>query len=151
MKYIKKFENIPYDNNQGVSTDAKDVYIPNILDYLGIDMFQPLDESTELKSVYDVDVVEFLKEIFLGKHVQFKSINKLKDNPIVSGNIIDIKLLFYQDEVYVKFLLENKYYKKEDWYIVSNGSFIFLPTYDADNKPLHKDVKMKKEAEKYNI
>jgi len=36
-------------------------------------------------------------------------------------------------------------------FLIKNNSIVTIYDYDADNKPLHKLVKLKKETEKYNI
>lgn len=140
MKHIKLYEKF--------NTNKNEIYISDVFDYLDVPMFKPfldVDQNNKLESKYDVDIIEFLKEIFLDKRVQFKSINKLKNNPIVTGRVENVKLFYYQDEVYVQF----KIY--DDWILVSNDVFVYLPKYDADDKPLHKKVKIAKDAEKYNI
>lgn len=145
MKYIKHFEDDFYENNRDM------ISIKNIFNYLDIPMFSPFldaDQNNKIETKYNVNVIDYLKEIFLNKKVTFKSINKLENNPIKKGVVEDIKFFFYQDEIYIKFKI------KGEWIIVSDEMPVYLGAstkYDADDKPLHKKVKIAKEAEKYNL
>lgn len=150
MKYIKHFEDDFYENNRDM------ISIKNIFDYLDIPMFSPFldaDQNNKIETKYNVNVIDYLKEIFLTKKVTFKSVNKPENNPIKKGVVEDIKFFFYQDEIYIQFKIESRL-EISKWYIVSDEMPVYLGAstkYDADDKSLHKKVKIAKEAEKYNL
>ena len=66
-----------------------------------------------------------------------------------------------KDEFWIKVRLEKPKFKYEDsWYncrhesdeyLIKNNSLVSIYNYDADTKPLHKLVKLKKTSEKFNI
>jgi hypothetical protein len=125
--------------------DTSLIAIENVMAYLGVDE-NIIDENTKPKSIYGVDIIDFFKEIFLHKYVTFRSVNRTENNPVIFGRVVNIELFAYQDELFVNFITNRGY-------IVSNYDAVKLQMgdYDAENKPLHKDVKMKKLGEKYNI
>ena len=143
MKYLKTFEYYEpdkYINNEDIIT----INIYDILHYLDVEIDENLDEDHPPKSKYDVDIVEFLKEILLNENISFKSVNTPEQNPMKSGIVKDVKLFAYKDELYVEVKINN------DWIIIDNSSS-FIVYYNAENKTLHQEVKMKKKAEKYNL
>lgn len=154
MKYIKLFENInqdtPYrlwmnDNNYYmIYHDNKyKTYISRIFFYLDVHYKQ--FEEPGLYSKYDIDVIDFMKEIFLDKYIIFKSVNKPKDDPIVKGIVENIDFYQYKDEVPIEFQING------DLHLVKYAFPIIVKDYDAEQKPLHKEVELKKQAEKYNL
>ena len=95
-----------------------------------------------------------MREIFVDKNVVFLSINKPEGDPTLDGKIKDVDFYFYKDEFFIKLKFETKvkvYLRKNDWHLVNNGVAIIVYDYDADTKPLHKEVELRKEAERYNI
>jgi hypothetical protein len=154
MKYIKNYEGlIVYDHKTTIDdilNDELNVYVKYDA-YIGAYM---------QKSKYDIDIVEYFKEIFIGKYIDFRSINRIKGDPRLEGVVLDVDQFSYQDEFYIKVKLS------DDWHIIKSDSGlrigiggsgvpgdnnIFIKDYDADSKPLHKEVKLKKNAEIYNL
>jgi len=123
--------------------------VRSILFYLEAD-YEWFEKPYGLYSNYDIDVIDFFKEIFLGKNITFKSINNIEDqeDPIKIGVVEDISLYLYQDEFFLKFYINsNKSYLVKTSYPIT----MKIEDYDAENKPLHKEVKLKKQVEKYNL
>lgn len=143
MKYIKTFEE--YEPNNYIN-DNDLIRVNDIMSYLGVDVdIDELDEEHPPKSKYGVDIVDFFKEILLNKNISFKSVNTPEHNPIENGTVSDVKLFSYKEDLYIEVKLSDS-----DWIIINNYISIIID-YDAQNKPLHKEVKRKKEAEKYNL
>lgn len=132
MKHLKTFENIHK-------------IIPK--DVMG-NLHANYDDYPIVKNLYDIDVIEYFKEILLDKNVTFKSVNKPERNPYLTGVVVDVDAFVYQDEVFITVKLNNK---KNNWNIVNMINNITIQDYDADDKPIHKKVKMKKETDKYNL
>jgi hypothetical protein len=138
FKEYKKF------NPPDFYTDDKSlISIENVLVYLGVDTFD-MDQDHPAKSIYGVDIVDFFKEIFLNKYVRFRCVNKTEKDTIISGEVLNIELFAYQDELFIEFVTNRGY-------IVSNFEAVKIEDYDAEDKPLHQEVKRKKMGEKYNI
>jgi hypothetical protein len=143
MKYIKTFEMLEtattyiYNNDLFMNND--------VFDYLVVQHdFSTFDENYVPKSIYDVNVIDFFKEILLNKYVIFFSLSKPENNAEVKGVIKDVGSFAYKDDFYIRVKLDN-------WHIMHNTTMTAIYDYDADTKPLHKEVKLKKYAEKYNI
>ena len=158
MKYIKKFETIEdedtyiFGQTSNYKSEYNDVHVTigSIMTYLKADIDiisqqQLGSEGLKIESKYNVDVVNFLKEIFLKKKVGFQSLNKIENDPHIRGIVKDVDFFAYKDDVYVKVKI------KKDWALFKQHNLITVDSYDAYKKPLHKLVKLKKEAEKYNI
>ncbi len=156
MKYLKLFERFDIIKDYMLGDNL--LMIGNVLNYLNI-IDQQLDQETELESAYDVNVIDFFKEIFLGKKIVFKSVNKPFNDPQIEGIVNDIGTFYYKSDIYIKVKLSNSIWlsgkpeteSNKDWFLVKNNSLIAIYDYDADSKPLHKEVKIKKEGEKYNL
>ena len=91
----------------------------------------------------------------------------------MKGKVQDVGHFSYKNEFYIKVALVNTevmvndyYFKKyddkvgnsvisidkeNDWFLIKNNSIVTIYDYDAEDKPLHKEVKLKKKAEKYNL
>lgn len=149
MRYIKKFEEYDPEHING----SKHFFIGEIMEYLNVDNDSIEDESYLPESPYGIDVMDFFKEILLNKNIQFGSVNRIKDNPTIDGVVKNIDHYSYKDEFYIKVKLYAKSEDEidEDDYLISNDVIVRVDDYDADTKSLHKEVKLKKEAEKYNI
>lgn len=161
MNHIKLFEAYKdYIYNKDMFT------ISDIMKYLKVDNMLMYEES-KLETIYDVDVIEFLKEIFINKTIIFRDINRFEKNRSIKGTVNDIGIFSYK-ETYIKVKILNpkelvknnveikfkeiQHEKNEDnWFLIDNNSMISIYDYDADSKPLHKKVKLKKESEKYNL
>jgi len=155
MKHIKVFENY-------FSCQFK---IQDELDDLKVEIEFPEDAVVIPVSEYDIDVIEYFKEIFLGKMVKFQCIDRLRGNPWVEGVIEDVDQLLYQDEFFIRVKVsktkdDREWHEKsvefelsflKNWYLMANYSPVIVYDYDVDNKPLHKELELKKEAEKYNL
>lgn len=166
MKYIKYFENIINSKNYLYNKDM--LTISDVMKYLGVDTML-MDEESKLESRYNVDVIEFFKEIFMNKTIIFQDINRFNKDRTIKGKVNDVGVFSYK-EAYIKveildpkekeknskniwFPIPQKYGDNNDdnWFLIHNNSFISIYDYDADTKPLHKEVKLKKEGEKYNL
>lgn len=156
MKYLKIFENFSY---YMYGNDI--LMINNIYDYLGMDTWI-MDESIP-DSIYNIDVMKFFEEIFMNKNIIFQSINKILSYPTIKGTVVDIDHFSYKMGFYIKVKLKNSQiminnqfvdYKEtddDDWFLIKNNNIVTISDYDAKDKPLHKEVKLKKKAEKYNL
>jgi hypothetical protein len=152
-KMVKKF--IPDLGNDQIMT------INNIINYLDVDVQYPEDSVVIPVSRYNIDVIEYFKEIFLNKIVSFKSVDALarpEKNPKIKGLVIDVNQLAYQDEFYIRVKIKDKFknlgYPKEfedGWFLINNEYDVWVYNYDADTKPLHEEVELKRVALKYNI
>lgn len=123
------------------------LFAKDLLEIIGIDYEYDTNLNTNWVCKYDIDVIKFLKEIFLEKEITFYAMN---ENWIKKEKIYDVNLFTYKDEVYitVKVITENE---KNDWKIIHNSSIVTVYDYDALNKPEHQKLKQLKKAEKYNI
>ena len=90
-------------------------------------------------SKYDIDFVDFCKEIFLNKDIAVKTLDRPKNNPLIRGKVEDIDLYFYKDEYYIKVKVD------DEWHLIENNVplTIYYPD-DFKNKPLHKELIEKK-------
>lgn len=100
----------------------------------------------EVLSEYGVDVIDFIKEIFLGKFIVFTNLNATTGNQIIRGIAEDVSIYRYQTDYFIEVKIN-----KKEWYLIDSSRTIIINEYDAEDKPLHKEVKLKKEAEKYNL
>jgi len=154
MKYIKSFESIGDFISEVRNTYmyGKDMlFINDIMNYLKVDT-QSTDEQYKPESPYDVDVIDFFKEIFVDKYILFTPLDRYKNYKTpFNVKVEDVKCVAYKDDVYIKIKTYDVDLNKWLWYILKNDEGIFLKNYDADTKPLHKEVAMKKDAEKYNV
>jgi len=159
---FKIFEGIEIWPN-GYMLGEDQFFINDVIEYLGVDVdIMTMDESTELKSPYNVNVVDFIKEIILNKTIIFQCKDAILKDSTLKSKVIDVGIFLYKGEFWIKVKLKKPKFKYEDnWYncrhendkeyLMKNNSIITIYDYDADNKPLHKLVKLKKSAEKYNI
>jgi hypothetical protein len=151
---FKLFEKNHWEDNYLLGTTfAYDIFakyttsIYTILNYLHSDLDWDKDNFKGIYCPYNIDVIEFLKEIFVDKKITFRSVNKPDSNPILTGKVIDIYYyLYHDDEFYISVRFDN--YEE---HLIQGNKIIVIEDYDAENKPLHLEVKMKKQAEKYNI
>lgn len=152
MKFLKTYEKYlldrtSYDIEYGYGLDM--FFISDVLKYLKIqyDYFSPLEI---LKTAYNVNTIDFIKEILMNKRVIFTSKNAIKNDPSVNGIIVDvIDFYFYKMDSYLK--VKVNYNDNVDEYLMCIDNIVSIYDYDADEKPLHKEVKLKKQAEKFNI
>ena len=147
MKYLKIYEEFNNVQNYMVENSFS---INEVIEYLGgITPEEVYNQS--YRSVYDIDVIKFFKEIFLKKNitctVTCTVFQKFQERyRYISGKVEKIDKFFYKE-----FYIKVKLYNIPDWYLIVNDHAIYIKNYDADSKPLHKEVVFKKEAEKYNL
>jgi hypothetical protein len=149
LKYIKTYE-ANYERYKyliRITNNEVSVSIDDIMDYLYVKYEINDYGNFEFTNRYNIDFIDFLKEIFLEKEIEFKSINKITSNPYIKGKVKDISEYGYKDELFIQF----KIYDKKNWHLAESVIRIYIQNYDAENKPLHKEVELKKEAEKYNL
>lgn len=140
MKYLKYFEN---NINTYILQKEHDMisFMPDdVFDYLGISY-----PYNNMKGLYSVNVVEFLREILLNKIISFKE-QSLDGKYYNYAKVKKVGIYKYKD-IYIKVLTN----KDDEWKLITPGSIVVVHDYDADDKPLHKEVRLKKEAKKYNI
>jgi len=156
MKYIKKFEQYLDSNYSNYIIEKNNnhvlFFMEDIMDYLKVFTQQAVNFGEKLTNAYNINLIDFLKEIFLHKRIEFISVDKIAENPLIKGKVEDIDEFGYQDEFYITF----KLYGKKNWYLVdtegrNNDNVVKVYKYDAEDKPLHKEVRLKKEVEKYNL
>jgi len=147
MKYLKIYEN--YVESTIVYGYGRDLFfISKVLDYLGVDLDNHL--ITPLSNPYDVNAIDFIKEILMNKKCVFTSRDAIRYNPSIYGIILDvIEFYFYKMNYFlkVKAVVDGEI----DEFFIDPFIIIKIYDYDADKKPLHKEVKLKKEVEKYNL
>ncbi len=153
---FKIFEGI----ENGYMLGKDQFFINDVMEYLVVDTFV-MDQSIP-ETPYKINVMDFFKEILLNKKIIFQSENKIQNYPIIKGKVTAVGYFSYKNEFFIKVKLKKPKFKYEDnWYnckhevdkeyLMKNNSMITIYDYDADNKPLHKLVELKKRAEKYNI
>lgn len=145
MKYLKKYE-ILHTHSKSARNSIT-IHIYEIEREIGLDVY--IDAKTgepTLKSRYDIDFVDFCKEIFLNKDIAVKTLDRPKNNPLIRGKVENIDLYFYQDEFYMKVKID------DEWHLIETNAplTVYYPD-DIKNKPLHKELKLKKKEEKYNL
>jgi hypothetical protein len=154
MKYLKLFEEYRVYNHKLIIDDV-------LYNELKVEIQYPDDAVVVPESVYGIDVIGYFKEIFLDKYITFKSVDTPKGHPQMQGFVLDVDQLAYQDEFYIRVKLAQAVYSEfpawlghnnlDDWYIINNTKPVLVQHYDADTKPLHKEVEFKKEAGRYNL
>jgi hypothetical protein len=159
---FKVFENVGIWPN-GYMLGEDQFFINDVMEYLGVDVdIMTIDENTELESPYFVNVIDFIKEIILDKTIIFQCKDAIMKDPTLNGEVINVDTFFYKDEFWFKVKLKKPKYKYDNkWYncrhpndkeyLMKNNSIITISDYDANSKPLHKLVELKKRAKKYNI
>jgi len=141
MKFISQFESF---KSYLYGTDM--FFVSDILKYLDVDNnIVNYGENYTPKSKYKVNVIDFFKEILLGKRIIFTSVNKINSNPSIDGIVKDVDSYAYKDEFYIKVEID------DEWYLVIGDEAVFIYDYDADNKPLHKRVIREKRQDNYNL
>lgn len=149
-----------YTNNWYMFPGNNMFFINDIMKYLKADS-DVMDQSIP-ESPYIDNIMEFFDEVLMNKSIIFQSENKIFKHPTVKGKITEVDYFSYKDEFFVKVKLENPKIQKnkefidydntnDEWFLIKNNTAILIDGYDADTKPLHKMVKLKKETEKYNI
>jgi len=152
---FKIFENVK--NGYMLGKDL--FFINDVMKYLKVDTFV-MDQSMP-ESPYVDNIMNFFKEIFMNKKIIFKSVDKPFSHTTIKGTVKKIGRFSYKDEFYIKVKLKDTqtktdrifldYENKDEWFLIQNNCIISIYDYDADTKPLHKEVEFKKEAEKYNL
>lgn len=149
MKYIKYLEYYLEKDSYLIKSRYKNisgVRPIDILKYLKLDtdLYYNGDETKYKDNPYHVDADDFIREIFVGKKVTCAYINNNIGNGWVEGIVQDVGIYAYR-ELYIKLKIDDK------WHIVNNSNIISLEDYDADNKPLHQEIKIAKQASIFNI
>jgi hypothetical protein len=154
MKYIKKFETL-YKNYTDINLytlvnhgNDYNLFAKDLLEIIEVDVdYDDKNIDVDWICKYDIDVIKFLKEIFLEKEITFYAKNENWFNKV---KIYDVNLFVYKDEVYITVKI-NEITEKNDWKIIQNSSIVTVYNYDALNKPEHQKLKQLKKAEKYNL
>lgn len=145
---------------------GRDIFFINgVVEYLKADS-DIMDESMP-ESPYVDNIIDFFKEILMNKTIIFESEDKNKNYPTIKGTVEDVGSFSYKGEFYVKVklnepkILIHSEIKKDnyvdypdnlkEWFLIRNNYVVHIYDYDADTKPLHELVKLKKKTEKYNI
>lgn len=158
MKYIKKYEQqllfkelpdyIELNHAVGSNSNICTFNIMSIFNYLKLDLTFLDEEKMKMSNNYNVDVLDFLNEILLNKYILFNRKDKTRNDPITTG-IVESVIGFYGYNYDVYFLIKLKNIEEE--LLIDIETIIRLKNYDAYNKPLHKKVKIQKDAEIYNL
>lgn len=128
--------------------------VDDVMSDLQVEIQYPEDSVVIPKSIYHIDVIDYFKEILLNKNISFLSVNKPENNPYVSGKVVNVDQLAYKDEFFITVKLNDKPSFKNsisDWILINNQTPVTVQNYDADDKPLHKKVKLEKMTNKYNL
>jgi len=148
MKYIKTFETVftNYKNNEYLTGnrgefESESLITQDLLEIIGVE----IDPNNDWICKYNIDVIEFLKEIFLGKKITFYSKNYNNAKWYTKVIVDDIKLFVYKDNIYISVKINN------DWKLIDPNYSTNIYDYDASDKPEHKLLKILKKAKKYNI
>ena len=163
MKYIKKYESNIKDTYI-IGNDS--LFISDVMDYLKVSfkykshpIITPRYQTLTPYSKYDINVIDFFKEIFIGKNIIakiFLTSDDIDNNmfaPIentghfVRGIVEDIDKTTIDNQLYLTFKLSSQ----KDRVTIDNNTLIFVWPYDAKDKPLHTQVSILKETEKYNL
>jgi hypothetical protein len=161
MKYLKKFETLYKnykDDNYYLPINISSSYIniiskneldiqllsKDLLEIIGVN----IDDKNDWICKYNIDVIKFLKEIFLKKEITFYSKSQYNAKWYSNVKIYDVNLNVYNDEIYISVKIKNDHY---DWEIIDNSTIVTVYNYDASNKSEHQKLKQFKKAEKYNL
>lgn len=140
MKHIKNFDNYLIGGNDPKSVSV--VLTPeDIFDYLGINTY---DHEKIHINKYDINIQVFMNEVFLGKNIEFTSLDKINGNKDIKCKVKEVSTWYYK-ELYI---IVND---GTDDNVIKPDSIIRIFDYDAEDKPLHKDIKIKQKAYKYNL
>lgn len=165
MKYIKRFETLftnYKDNgyllgNRG-EYEHESLIVRDLLEIIGVGVdHEDKNPNEDWVCKYNIDVIKFLKEIFLGKEITFYSKNKNDDKWYTKVIIEDVNLFAYKDDVYISVKFDDKDNNNDDnydswnWKLIDNSTLTNIYDYDASDKPEHKKLKLLKKSIKYNI
>jgi hypothetical protein len=103
------------------------------------------DNEVEFVNTYSsVDFIDYLKELFIGRKIRFRSQDATQDNPKVKGVVEDVDVYSYQmDELFIQVKI------KGEWVMIHNWAIIQIYNYEPG--PLAKQLEIEKEAGKYNL
>jgi hypothetical protein len=152
MKYIKTFETLysDYKNlyliNDINNNKYESIITRDLLEIIGVDVdYYDKNPNEDWICEYNINVIEFLKEIFLNKNITFFSKNKNDENRYIKETVEDVNLFAYKEELYIFVKINSS------WKIIDNNKITIIYDYDALDKPEHKLLKILKKAKKYNI
>ncbi len=134
-------------NNENYMIGHDIFFMSDLYNYLSLDFVRHYNNEVYItpENYYNINIIQFVKEIILDKYIIFDSVNKPQNNPTIKGVVEDVDHFTYNESFFIKVKIKNK------WYLVSNNTAIIISNYDGYLKPLHKEVELKKEAEKYNL
>jgi len=157
MINIKKFEHFNEEETYIIENRYKytTLSLYNVMKYLKIEKD---NNFNKYNNEYNVNIIDFLKEIFLDKYISFNCIPVKKDSKNkIKGIVKDIKIFepnntnFYI-EINIHDILKRE---KDTWYLMQYFPIISVYNYNANNKSLHQKIKIRKElykeTQKYNL
>lgn len=166
---FKIFEADVYDTTKNYIFDDKyGFFIADVMDYLSITIEHPEDFVVIPVSKYNVDYIDFIKEIILNKNISFVSADDSANDTLsviypenkvvrIKGIIEKVSQLFVNEEYFIRVKIKGDTSLGVlgiGWHLINNFEkvfFIYPDKYDAEDKPLHKEMILKKETEKFNI
>jgi hypothetical protein len=153
MKYIKTFELLynGYKDDRYLignvsGNNFENLITKDLLDIIGVEIdYNDKNSNEDWFCEYNINVINFLKEIFLNKKITFYSKTKMGDKWCSDKIVNDIKLFVYKDDIYINIKIDDK------WEIIANDRITRIYDYDASDKPEHKKLKIIRKGKKYNI
>jgi hypothetical protein len=153
MIHIKTFESYLSKDSYLIKNRKNDKYAAfrpiDILSFIGlnIEKYYNGDENDILYNPYHIDPIEFLREIFIGKEILFLSIKNdysHPENSWIRGIVQDVNIYAYKD-LYIQIKVDDK------WNLIDNNNISNISDYDANTKPTHKELEIKKDGELFNL
>lgn len=151
MKHIKLFEGYLAKNSYLIKNRKNTKYSSfrprDILSFIGlnIERYYNGDENDILYNPYHINPIEFLREIFIGKDISFLSVKNDSEDGWIGGIVQDVNIYAYKD-LYIQIKVDDK------WSLMGNNNIAnIMSNYDANTKPTHKELEIKKEGELFNL
>jgi len=137
MKYLKEYLN--YHTYTNVKHTDHGFLTNDLIKDIGLNIDKPKGES-----IYDIDTIKYLKEIYLNKKVNF---NDEIRNEWKTEIVKDVNLDYWleRDTIYILIKVN------DHWNRINDKHFNVVYDYDAENKPEHKKLKIIKDSKKYNL
>lgn len=145
MKYIESFESYLEPNsylikNRNFKYDS--IRPKDLLKFIGLDTEKYYNGDEVLDNPYNINIIDYLKEIFLNKRISFKCLES--NGRWLDGIAKDVKLYLYK-EIYINLKIDDR------WFTMHNNYICTIIDYDADSKPIHKELEIKKDGDLFNL
>jgi hypothetical protein len=98
-----------------------------------------------LKNRYTVGIIDYLKEVFVGRFINFLVMDRTQPNQFhMTGVVEDVDYYIYHpEEIFIKVKIGNF------WYMIFDTRPVDV--FDWEPGPLYKQYVLEKEAKRYNL